>query len=226
MPNDILKDLITACVPAVNDALQGLPVGHTLPAHYTLFGKDGDGKPGYLTTLDERQFTDRLMQHPAAEMHRMFNPEDFAEKVHAVAIDFVRMMCSSHDEIEWLLVISEAWVSQMDLEGNDVAKKHEAIVYVAHQRSGETLVATQEMIRPAGQAASLYGDPTFSEDDRQTGAILQFFPAQRTEEALARDKELREQFEAARAKREAAQAKRDAKNARRASADEQGKKSS
>lgn len=205
MSNDILKELITASVPLVDEALQSLPVGHTLPAHYAFFGKDNDGKPAYLSTLNERQFTDQLMRHPAAEMHRMFNPEDFADKVHATAIDFVRVMCSSHEEVEWLLVISEAWVSRMNQEGDEIIQKHEAIVYLAHQRSGEKLMATQAMIRPAGQAASLYGDPAFDDtpDDQQTGEMLQFFPAQRSEEALARDKELRDMFEEARTKREA-----------------------
>lgn len=172
-----LKALVRALAPQVTAIYAA---GDEISTTYTFYTKDDK----VMQTLTEAEVGRKVEELGLDALARATgsDADQIAKAVHHSTIRFVRMLLMRHEEVLFLTVHGEVWVTTMkDGEEN---RRYEMMHYMAHSRMGENVMALQSILRPAGHHPTLVDDLTFVDESpdhpeqQMVGEMMKFFPVQ------------------------------------------------
>lgn len=176
-----LQENLQKLLTGLRDTAEGiLARDGEFPTTYIFFKEDGEP----LGKISEPDLRKRISDEHLALIYLKFgidpdepaDAEKLGKALHTAAISFTRYLLAAHDEVHYLAIIGEVWVTHM--EGEKKGKQFEAMHFVVHHRSGEFVIATQDFIRPAGRPIEYFGEMKQTDPKNHEGELTMMFPCQ------------------------------------------------
>lgn len=149
------------------------------PTTYIFF--DEKGEPlGKMTEADmQKNIPDEKIEEFLAKfgLNEDADAERIGKALHKAAIHFVRFILREQEEVHYLAIVGEVWVTRM-MNKEKTEKSYEAMHFVVHHRSGEFVMAQQDFIRPAGKPIEYFGELDMHDTELHSGELTIMFPIQ------------------------------------------------